>query len=100
MARETPEMTITVRRWRWLLWSDEPWPIKDMEVMDRQSFTDVMARCHQQVARASYMPNQPNREVYWRIEEWDKQRQKFMEICNGRSRVKDRPMGLPPASIG
>lgn len=89
----TPEFTVSVRRFRWGLRVEEPWKITDGEEMRSQSVTTVMARCHQQVARASFMVNGPNREVYWWVEEYNILRHDWREICRGRSKVKDRPLG-------
>ena len=92
-----PAFTVSTRRFQWRLWSDEPHKITDGEVMDRQDIRDVIMRCMQQVARASYMVGQPNREVRWRVDIW--QNEKWQQVCDGVSRVKDAPKGLPPGIV-
>ena len=99
MSDEIPAITVSTRRFKWSLEVDEPWVIHDFEIMDRQDIRDVMQRCLQQVARASYMVNGPNREVRWWVEYFNDKKHRWMKVCDGKSRVKDAPKGLPPGPV-
>jgi hypothetical protein len=82
------------RAFRIDLRSNEPVELHDQELIHTQDIREVVRRCMTQVARTSYMVGQPNREVYWKIEQWNSERGgKWEEIANGRSKIKDRPMG-------
>lgn len=98
---EIPGVTVTVRRWQIRIMVDEPVEIRDSEMMDRQDISDVMARCMQQVARASYMVRGPNREVRWAVDLWGhKGRQVWTNVCVGKSTLKNRPVGVVNRSVG
>jgi hypothetical protein len=98
---EVPQVTISVRRWQVRIEVDEPNVIRDSEVMDRQDMRDVMARAMQQVARASYMVNGPNREVRWAIDLWGHNgRQVWTNVCIGKSTLKNTPKGVVNKAVG
>jgi hypothetical protein len=82
-----PAFTVSVRRFKWQLQVDEPVQIDDSEIVETQAFSDVMSRCMQQVARASYQVNARNREVFWAVYVW--QRESWREICHGKSRMRE-----------
>lgn len=91
---------MTVRRWQIRIQVTEPWEIDDAEILDRQDFRDVMERAMVTAARASFMVNDPNRQVRWAIDLWDVERQKWQNVCDGVSHLKDRPKGIMPTEIG
>lgn len=95
-----PATTVSVRRWQIRIRVSAPWDINDAEVLDRQDFRDVMERCMVTCARASHMVNGPNREVLWAIDLWDSGRQTWRNVCNGRTKLKERPLGYNSPLLG
>lgn len=85
-------VSLLSRRWQIRLMSHEPVELKDTVFMDTCYLQEVIERTMTLVARASFMVGQPNREVLWSIEQWDRKRQKWETVAQGRSRVKDRPL--------
>jgi hypothetical protein len=77
-----------VFKWQIRVKSVEPVKIDDAEIIYRRSFTAVLDRASVTIARTSYMVGQPNREVYWAIDIWNDQRQRWDQIIDGRSRLK------------
>jgi hypothetical protein len=98
-TRYIPERTISVRRFCIRLLVKKPWPINDQEIMDKQDFREVVERAMILVARASYMVNGPNREVFWSIE-WLSSPHHWETVMQGRSRIKDRPIRGTPLTDG
>lgn len=74
--------------WRILIVSKEPVYIDDAEVMQARVFREVLERTRILAGRTSYMVNGPNREVFWAIEMWNRKRQDWQQICDGKSRMR------------
>jgi hypothetical protein len=89
-SNAVPAITVSVRRFRVSIRSHEPVELNDEELIDNQDLTEVFDRAMTSVARASFMVEGPNREVFWSISVWQDAR--WLLVMEGRSRVKDRPL--------
>jgi hypothetical protein len=92
-------VTDRARMWVIKLWSKQPVELQDTEYLTERDVRDVIARCMMLVARTSFMVGQPNREVYWSISV--KAVSGWRSVMNGRSKVRDRPIGARyPSALG
>jgi hypothetical protein len=89
ITESVPVRTLSVRRFQLRLHVEAPFEIDDTELMDAQDLRAVGGRMMVNVARASYMVNGPNREVFWEINLWSTKRHRWEQIAEGKSRQKD-----------
>ena len=78
-----------VGRWQIRVLSREPHLISDSEVIFRRTLREVLARAYTTVRRTSYMVGQPNRTVLWAIDRWDYNRNVWVPIINGKSKLRE-----------
>lgn len=92
MAGEIQARTVSVRKWKIRVRGvdAEPVELDSTELIDKQDIQDVFERAMQQVMRASYVVNGPNREILWSISLW--RRGEWQLVQEGKSKLKDQSL--------
>lgn len=77
----------TAYKWQIRIRSEEPTVIDFKEM--HYDMKAPMEECGKLVWRTSYMPGQPNREVWWAVDLWDPSKQEYTCVIDGKSRLRD-----------